>query len=404
MTALPRTAIATQTILALESPDLGNRSYIVNDGRRAAVVDPPRDFDRVLALCARHGLSIDWVVETHIHNDYVSGGLHLARTVGARYGISAAETVDYPRVALRDDSVLSVGDIELHVHPTPGHTFGHIAFSVSVEGRTTGLLSGGSLLFGAVGRTDLCGAEHTRRLTALQHETAHRLVRELPADVALHPTHGFGSGCAVGRVGNWTSGTLADEARRNPACVAASAEEFAERLLTNLYRPPRSYARIGPLNRAACAPIDLSPPQMASAEQMRDYALRGAWVVDVRDRWMFTSGHIPRSINVPLQRGFSEWLGRVVPAEARIALVADDRAQLEQAQRALARLGIDRPVVATILTMGATSARGLQQQRMASFADLAAELRRGARPVIVDVRRPDETQYAHIEGAILMPL
>ena len=398
--------VRADLVTVIDSPDLGNRSYVVSDGVRAAVIDPPRDFDRVLAVCARHGLTIDWVLETHLHNDYVSGGLHLARTVGARYGLSAAETVDYPRVALADGALLRVGEHLLRVRATPGHTPGHIAYQLDVEGVPRVLLSGGSLLFGAVGRTDLCGHERTRQLTLAQHRTVNALVRELPPDVAVHPTHGFGSACAAGRSGNWTSGTIGDESTRNPACTEPDAEAFAEQLLGGLGPAPRSYSRIGRLNRTAQPAIDLSPPQRVTAAAMRDDAERGAWVVDVRDRWLFTRGHVPGSISIPLQPGFSEWFGRVLPPEASVALVADSPEELEGSQRAVARLGVARPRQACVLSDAGALAPGLlRRQSVASFEDLARVLDRDDSDVVVlDVRQEHESADGYIDGAVRIPL
>lgn len=394
--------IAIDVVLAVDTPDLGNRSYVVTDGRVAAVVDPPRDIDRIIRLCQDRGLSVGWVLETHLHNDYVSGGLQLARETGARYGISAAEIVAFPRYALPAGARLDVGELTVEVVAAPGHTYGHVAYVVHVEGHPAALLSGGSLLHGGVGRTDLSGAEHTAALARLQFRTAHSLASSLPPQTQLFPTHGFGSGCSVGATPA-RMGSLAEEAEGNP--VFATSEDAFTRRMEGVYPPPRSYARIGPLNRVGLPPIDLSPPPLLSDAQLQDLAGDGVWVLDVRDRWLYCRGHIAGAVNIPWQRGWGEWVGRVLPPDAVVALVADDAAQLADAQWGLARLGIARPVGAGIaLDGGGDGSAPLVPQRVASFADVAAALAHGPAPVIIDVRRPEETAVGALQGVHRIPL
>jgi glyoxylase-like metal-dependent hydrolase (beta-lactamase superfamily II) len=403
MTTTPTTrSITLDTILALDTPDLGNRSYIVTDGEKAAVVDPPRDIDRVIRLCQDHGLSVTWVLETHLHNDYVSGGLQLAREAGARYGISAAETVAFPRFALPEGARLAIGEIEMRVVATPGHTHGHVAYVVHAQGRPQALLSGGSLLYGGVGRTDLCGDEHTAPLARLQFQTARGLAASLPASIQLHPTHGFGSGCSVGAA-QGRSGSLADELSRNPV-YSSTEEEFTQRM-AGLYPPPRSYARIGPINRVGLPPIDLSPLPLLSDGELAELGAQGVWLLDVRDRWLHSRGHIPGAVSLPWQRGWAEWVGRVLPDGVDVALVADDAAQLADAQWGLARLVLSRPVGAGIaLDSGGDGSIPLAPQPVASFADVAAAMASDEAPVIIDVRRPEETAVGAIKGAHCIPL
>src|SRR5580704_14611794 len=174
--------------MTIQTPSLGDRSYLVTDGATAFVVDPQRDISRVLALTASRGVVVTHVFETHIHNDYLTGGLALARVTDAAYYVIA------------DGEVVPVGtSLRLRVIATPGHTFTHLAYALedTASGEAIAVFTGGSLLHGSAGRPDLLGAGHTPALAAAQYASIRRLAAELPDQAAVLPMHGFGSFCAV---------------------------------------------------------------------------------------------------------------------------------------------------------------------------------------------------------------
>jgi len=149
---------STPTIVTIETPSLGDRSYLVHDGQVAFVVDPQRDIDRVLDLLIEHDVRLTHVLETHIHNDYVTGGLALAQRTGAAYLVNGADEVSFERTPIGDEEVLEVGDrMRLTALATPGHTFTHLSYALAdgATGEHVAVFSGGSLLYGATGRPDL---------------------------------------------------------------------------------------------------------------------------------------------------------------------------------------------------------------------------------------------------------
>ncbi|MGH3394550.1 MAG: MBL fold metallo-hydrolase, partial [Streptosporangiaceae bacterium] len=159
-------------ILTVPTPSLGDRTYLATDGTAALVVDPQRDIDRILALAASLGVTVTHVFETHLHNDYLSGGLALARAAGAAYHVNVADRVAFERTGVRDRDVIEVGPaMRVHVIATPGHTFTHLSYALEdlAAGQAIAVFSGGSLLHGSTGRTDLLGAEHAADLAAAQH-------------------------------------------------------------------------------------------------------------------------------------------------------------------------------------------------------------------------------------------
>jgi len=211
-----KTAVA---VIPIETPTLGDRSYLVHDGEVAFVVDPQRDIDRVLALLEDRGLRLTHVFESHIHNDYVTGGLALARRTGAEYLVNAADQVSFERTPVRDGEVLRIGPrMRVTAVATPGHTFTHLSYVLADAGEQTAVFSGGSLLYGATGRPDLLGTQHTGALVRAQHASARKLAGMLPDAAEVFPTHGFGSFCAAtqSEAVNSTIGREKSATRRSP--------------------------------------------------------------------------------------------------------------------------------------------------------------------------------------------
>jgi hydroxyacylglutathione hydrolase len=247
-------------VLTLETTGLGDRSYLAHDGAIAVVVDPQRDIDRVLTLATEHGVRIAGVLETHVHNDYVSGGLELARTTGATYVLPAGSGVEFDHTAVGDGQVLEFGRMRVQVLHTPGHTHHHVSYALAdADGAVAAVFTGGSLLYGSTGRTDLVAPDVTVELTHAQYRSAHRLVAELPADAAVMPTHGFGSFCSATPTSGDAS-TIGEQVRTNPALTLAE-QDYVDTLLAGLDAYPAYYAQMGPINRRGPAAVDLSTPR-----------------------------------------------------------------------------------------------------------------------------------------------
>ncbi len=388
----------------IDTPSLGDRTYLVHDGSVAWVVDPQRDIDRVLAELDRWGLTLTHVFETHVHNDYVTGGLALARETGATYLLNGADEVSFEREPLRDGQVLDVGDrMEVQVVATPGHTFTHLSYVLRDRLTGTGLavFSGGSLLYGSTGRPDLLGSENTAALVRLQHASARRLLELAPEDAMLFPTHGFGSFCSATQAEGGDS-TLGAESALNPVLLH-DEETYARDLLAELGEWPAYYDHIAPLNRSGPEAADLAIPPTATAEEIRQRIARGEWVVDVRERSPFASGHVPGSLNLGLNGSFATNLGWAFDWDTPITLLAEQTDDLARAQRELARIGIDRPVAVATGSPHGWSDRPLGRFTQGAMTDLADAVR--TRPLVVlDVRRTDEFAASHIEGAVNIPL
>ena len=388
------------TIVPIETPSLGDRSYLVHDGQVAFVVDPQRDIDRVLGLAREAEVTITHVLETHLHNDYLTGGLALARHTGAAYHLNAADEVAYERVPVRDGDVVEVSPtLRLRVIATPGHTFTHLSYAL--EGDTPAVFTGGSLLFGSTGRPDLLGPEHTDVLARHQHASAQRLAVELPDQAEVLPTHGFGSFCSATQ-SEATSSTIGREKRSNPA-LTRDEERYVAELLEGLDAFPAYYAHMGPANAAGPDAADLTPPAPADRTELRRRLEAGEWLVDLRHRTAFAAGHVPGTLNFGLDGQLATYLGWLLPWGTPVTLLGEGAEQVAEAQRELVRIGVDRPAASATGGPRDWTDGPLAGFATASFADLAQV--RHHRPVVVlDVRRASEYGERHVDGAVNIPV
>ncbi len=387
-------------VVTIETAGLGDRSYLVHDGEHAAVIDPQRDIDRVLAAAGAAAVRITHVLETHIHNDYVTGGLALARGVGADYVVAAAEDVSFGRVPAGDGDRFRSGRLTLTAMATPGHTPGHLSYVLRAgEGAPVAVFTGGSLLYGAVGRTDLIGPDQTVALTRAQYRSVRRLAGDLPDPVAVYPTHGFGSFCSA-TPASGTSSTIGAERVSNIA-LTSDEESFVKELLAGLGAYPRYYQHMGPANRRGPAAPDLTSPRTAGPAELRRRIGAGEWVVDLRQRRAFAGLHLTGSISVESGDPFATYLGWTMAWGTPLTLIGDSAGQVARAQRELARIGI-APAAAATGTVEQLAGGRLSGYQVSDFAGLAASWSRAGR-VVLDVRRPDEWRAGHLAGAVHVP-
>jgi hydroxyacylglutathione hydrolase len=398
-----RTETAVTEIIAIDTPTLGDRSYLAHDGAVAVVIDPQRDIDRVLDLAARHGVAITHIFETHLHNDYVTGGLELARETGAAYHVNAADPVGFDRVPVSDGDVIEVSPLlRVRVLATPGHTFTHLSYVLETGGQHPAVFTGGSLLYGSTGRPDLLGAGHAGTLAHAQYASAHRIAAELPQETGIYPTHGFGSFCSATQAEGDAS-TIGAERRINPA-LTLDEQDYVEMLLGGLDVYPAYYAHMGPANAAGPAGPDLSEPSRADAAELRRRITAGEWVVDLRTRTAFAAGHVAGTFSFPLDGSFATYLGWLIPWGTPLTLLGETRQQVADAQRELVRIGIDRPAAsATGNPAEWAGGQPLRSFPIADFPSLAA-VRHHRRVTVLDVRRNLEWAESHIDGAVHIPL
>jgi glyoxylase-like metal-dependent hydrolase (beta-lactamase superfamily II)/rhodanese-related sulfurtransferase len=387
---------------------LGDTSYLVASGDQAVIVDPQRDIGPVLAAVRAGGLHITHIVETHVHNDYVSGALELRAATGAPIAGPARAAYAFPFEPLGEADELLLGTLRIVAAETPGHTPEHLSFLV-YEGdadEPTAVFTGGSLLVGSAGRTDLLGPDATLDLTRAQHRSLNKL-SALPDRTLVLPTHGAGSFCSSSVPGEERTSTIGRERTTNPALADADLDEetFVERRLSGLLAYPSYYAHIAPINRAGPRVYgDVPVPPSLTASQLRERIEAGAWVVDGRDRRGFAAGHIPGSLAIELDDSFASYVGWIVPFGAPIVLVLpEDRPEHEAAAEAATQLfRIGYEAVDGFLQGGVDAwvetGSSLRSYPVASIEELALAMQE-QRARVLDVRQQTEWDAGHLEGS-----
>lgn len=388
------------------TPGLGNSSWLIASGNEAALVDPQRDVQRYLDAADRRGWRITQVIETHCHNDYLSGALEIRKATGADLVLPARGGYTFPHRGADEGTAVAVGNLQLIAMATPGHTPEHLAWQVIEDssGVPSAVLTGGSLLAGSAGRTDLLGPARIDELTQAQHGTLRRLAA-LPERVRILPTHGSGSFCSAAPPRVERETTIGEERRHNPLLRVIDPGAFRTALLGGLGRTPAYFRHVAPINRAG-APLlaTRARPGHLSADVVAGLMAAGVVVVDARDRWSFAEAHIPGSIHVEGTDAFSSWVGAVVPFGSSLVLVVPDGpdAITDELTTQLRRVGYDAVFGRLDGGIDAWAASGgpLRSLPAVDAVVLAEELRNGARPAILDVRQPTEWREGTLPNSI----
>jgi hydroxyacylglutathione hydrolase len=386
---------------------LGNSSYLVASEAAglAAVVDPQRDVDRYLRRAQGLGLRLQYALDTHLHNDFVSGVREVAALAGAQIGASALAELGFEHRPLREGDALPLGDLSLGVLATPGHTPEHLSFTVIGVGQRApaAVFTGGALMVGGAARTDLLGPEWTTRLAELLYHSLHDRLLMLPDSVAVYPTHGAGSFCAAPAGGERTT-TIGRERTANRLAQALGVDAFVQAATADLPSYPTYFHAMRRLNQRGPAVLGQLPSlRPLPADQVRTFQTEGAAIVDLRPSLRFVAGHIPGAHSVALRAAFGTWVGWVVPFGTPIVLVTDeDPAQHEDAMRQLIRLGYDQLLGYLAGGMPAWQAAdgALSHWDIIPAQQVRERLRANDGLVVVDVRQANEWQAGHIPGAV----
>ena len=388
---------------------LGHLSAMVVDegSSTAAVVDPRRDVDLYLDAARAAGLRIVAVVETHLHNDYVSGARDLAALTGATHVIGAGAELRYAHRGLTHHGTLDVGRLRFTALETPGHTPEHVAYTVTDLERpadAASLFSGGSLLVGAVGRTDLLGAADAIPLAHAMYHSLHDVILPLGDEVEVRPTHGAGSLCSTG-IGDASTTTIGVERRTDPLLRPMEIDRFARALLAGQPAIPRYFARMRPTNQGGPALLGgrVPIPSILDVDAFGAAIDGGAQVVDARSASVHAAGHIPGSLSIPLDESFGTWLGWVVDLDRPVVLVVERLPDLDELMRQAIRIGRDEILGALVgLDAWRAAGRPVEPGGRISIEGLARALEggdRASRPMLIDVRQASEYAAGHVPGA-----
>jgi glyoxylase-like metal-dependent hydrolase (beta-lactamase superfamily II)/rhodanese-related sulfurtransferase len=385
---------------------LAHASYLIGSRGEAAVVDPQRDVDQYITEARTQGLQIKYVVETHLHADFVSGHRELASRTGAEIVFGEKAGAAFAHKPVRDGDELKVGDITLRILETPGHTPEGISIVVidpAVSLQPQMVLTGDTLFIGDVGRPDLAGAKGytAEEMAGMLYDSLHGKLLTLPDEVGVFPAHGAGSMCGR-NISKETSSTIGEQRSYNYALKSMAKEEFVRMMTTDLPEAPAYFSSDAEINRTGAAPLDQLPrPAGLSPVEVKEAKEKGDLILDVRPSGAFGAGHVPGSLNIALSGQFASWAGSLIPLDTAIVLVAEDETGVDEAVTRLARVGIDS--VRGYLNGGiyGWNQAGFETATITQMPvdELHHQIIEGADLQIVDVRRPGEFQSGHAAGA-----
>ena len=388
---------------------LGHLSTLIADPSAglAAVIDPRRDVDVYLTAAADAGVRISHVVETHLHNDYVSGGRDLANLTGAVHVIGAGAELAHDHRPARHGDGFDVGSLRFTVLDTPGHTPEHVAYAVTDTSRANEpllLFTGGSLLVGSVGRTDLLGAEHALPYAQSMFRSLHEVILPHEDFVTIYPTHGAGSLCSTDIAATPTS-TIGFERRHNPMLQPTDVDRFARRLLEGQPTVPRYFARMRPMNQAGPRLLGgrVPPPRPLSVDEARAAIAGEALVIDLRTPAAHALAHIPGSLSIPADASFGTWLGWVVEPDRPLIFLLESHADWDDAVRQSLRIGYENVLGHLHGGFGAWAEAGgtIESNGRLTVDELAARFGDGpVAPLVIDVRQASEYVAGHVPGSL----
>ena len=389
---------------------LGHLSTLIADDatRLAAVVDPRRDVDVYLDAAGERDLRISHVVETHLHNDYVSGGRELAALTGATHVIGAGAALATEHRPIRHGETFDVGHLRFTALETPGHTPEHVAYAVADRSRADEpllIFTGGSLLVGAVGRTDLLGADNALPYARAMFRSLTDVILPHEDFVGVYPTHGAGSLCSTG-ISSTTSSTVGYERRHNPMVGSADVDTFARVLLAGQPAFPRYFARMRPTNQAGPRLLGGRVPDARPLDlpEVRAELAAGALAVDLRSPSAHATAHIPGSLSIPSGSSFGTWLGWVVEHDRPLVLVLDAPDDWDDAIRQALRIGHERVVghLRGGFPSWSETDAPIESGGRLTVDELAVRLDRAGddAPFVIDVRQLNEYEHAHIPGSL----
>src|SRR5216683_2949710 len=307
---------------------LAHASYLIGSDGEAAVVDPQRDVDEYIEHAQAHGLTIKYVIETHLHADFVSGHRELAARTGAMIVFGEKAGAAFPHRAVRDGEEITIGNVVLKLIATPGHTPEGICVLVTdpqVSDQPQKVLTGDTLFIGDVGRPDLAGGKgYTPQIMAgMMYDSLHDKLLRLDDAVEVYPAHGAGSMCGK-NLSQETSSTIGQQRKFNYALQKMTKEQFVAMMTTDLPEAPAYFAKDAEINRTGASPLNelpsmspLSPAEVATSVQQGDV------ILDVRSAAEFGAGHVPRSLNIGLGGQFASWAGCLIPLTSPIVIIGE---------------------------------------------------------------------------------
>ena len=389
---------------------LAHASYMVGSEGVAAVIDPQRDVDIYLEAAARNGWKIEYIIETHVHADFVSGHRELAERTGAHIYLGVGSGAEFLHVAVTDGDEIEFGQCCLRFLQTPGHTLESICILMddrSQPDRPASVFTGDTLFVGDVGRPDLSPTHTPQQLAAIMFQSIHEKLLTLPDDTEIFPAHGAGSLCGR-QMSSESSSTIGKQRQSNYALLARTSEEFVHLLTDNLPARPEYFAQEVDLNRRGAAPLSELPPLAPlTAPEVLRLQKEGAVVVDTRPAMQFAVAHVPGSVHIALTGQYASWAARILGLDAPMIIAGEDLERVRESQMRLARVGVENVVGYLADGVAGWIKNGFEldyipQITVQDFAELHQQ--KSDKIAVLDVREPGERAGGAIGNSLFIPL
>ena len=389
---------------------LAHASYLIGSDGEAAVVDPQRDVDEYIEEAHQNGLTIKYIIETHLHADFVSGHQELAGRTEAEIVFGEKANVEFEHRPVKDGDEIKLGQIILRFLETPGHTPEGICVLVidpAVSEKPLKVLTGDTLFIGDVGRPDLAGGKGftPQQMAELMYDSLHGKLMTLPDETEVYPAHGAGSMCGK-NMSKETSSTIGEQRKFNYALKPMARAEFVQMMTADLAEAPAYFPKDAEINRSGARELsELPEPKHLTAKEAEELFKAGHILLDVRSATLFGTGHLGGAINIGLGGQFAMWAGSLLPMNSEIVLVAETNAQVDESVVRLARVGIENVKGYVLGDADDWEAESVNVERIkqVDVNQLNQRLTHGGLQV-VDVRRPAEYAGGHVPGAIHAPL
>ncbi len=379
---------------------LAHASYYIGSKNEAAIVDPQRDVEQYLAEAAAHNQRIKYVIETHLHADFVSGHVELAEKTGAQIVYSRHAATEFPTLRVKDGDVLNIGSVRLKILETPGHTPEGITIVVENDDQPKKILTGDTLFIGDVGRPDLAGAKgfSAVEMAGFLYDSLREKILKLPDDTEVYPAHGAGSLCGK-NMSSELSSTLREQRESNYALQPMAKTEFVKMMTKNLSEAPAYFQKSIAKNLKGAPTLeDLPKPARLPAQTVKDFT---GVILDVRNADEYGAMHVPNAFNIGLGGQFASWAGTLIDTETPVIIIADTEDKAVEAAMRLARVGIES--VRGFLLMPDWSFETASVKQI-SVEEMNARLSKDKHLQFVDVRRAVEFESGHAPQTVNLTL
>jgi len=379
---------------------LAHASYYIGSEGEAAIVDPQRDVEQYLTEADANNQKIKYIIETHLHADFVSGHIELAQKTGAKIVFGAKANAEFQHTAVKDGDALAVGEVNLKILETPGHTPEGISIVIEISGEPKKVLTGDTLFIGDVGRPDLVGSKGftAMEMAGFLYDSLHEKILQLPDDTEVYPAHGAGSLCGK-NMSKETWSTVGEQRKLNYALQPMAKDEFIKMMTENLTETPAYFPKSVAKNLAGASSLEeLSKPKEMSAQAVKDFS---GVILDVRSTDDFGAGHIPNSLNIGLGGQFASWAGTLIDTDAPIVVVADAEEKVVEAVMRLARVGIESVEGFLLISDWTYSSARIEQ---ISVEEMDKRLPEKNNLQFIDVRRAGEYESGHAPRTVNLAL